>query len=158
MPGLAELNPAIWPGHPALLAVDSRDALLAAAQMNTVEFHTWNSTTRSIDQPDRLIFDLDPGEGVTWAHVQEAALLMRAMLVELGLQSWVKTSGGKGLQWHALFLSALSQNREAPIASAKSSLTIYATAMHRPLPRLSLLAHDRVWVFPCLLPGRMFPA
>jgi bifunctional non-homologous end joining protein LigD len=65
--------------------------------MNTVEFHTWNSTTRSIDKPDRMIFDLDPGEGVTWAYVQEAALLMRAMLVELDLQSWVKTSGGKGL-------------------------------------------------------------
>jgi bifunctional non-homologous end joining protein LigD len=97
MPGLAELNPALWPGHPALLAVDCREALLAAAQMNTVEFHTWNSTTRSINKPDRMIFDLDPGEGVSWAHVQEAALLIRAMLVELGLQSWVKTSGGKGL-------------------------------------------------------------
>lgn len=97
MPGLAELNPSLWPGHPALLAVDSRDALLAAAQMNTVEFHTWNSTTQSINKPNRMIFDLDPGDGVTWAPVREAALLMRAMLVELGLQSWVKTSGGKGL-------------------------------------------------------------
>lgn len=97
MPGLAALNPALWPGHPALLGVDSRDALLAAAQMNTIEFHTWNSTTRNIDKPDRVIFDLDPGEGVTWAHVQEAAFLVRAMLSELGLESWVKTSGGKGL-------------------------------------------------------------
>ncbi|MEO8653163.1 MAG: DNA ligase D, partial [Ramlibacter sp.] len=97
MPGLAELDPALWPGHGALLAVDSAQALVAAAQMNTVEFHTWNSTTRKIDRPDRVIFDLDPGEGVAWAHVQEAAALMRAMLVELGLQSWIKTSGGKGL-------------------------------------------------------------
>ena len=65
--------------------------------MNVVEFHTWNSTTQHIDQPDRVIFDLDPGEGVTWAHLQEAALLMRTLLAELGLQSWLKTSGGKGL-------------------------------------------------------------
>lgn len=62
-----------------------------------VEFHTWNSTSNRIDQPDRVIFDLDPGEGVTWAHVQEAAVLTRTMLTELGLQCWLKTSGGKGL-------------------------------------------------------------
>ena len=65
--------------------------------MNVVEFHTWNSTTKKIDQPDRIVFDLDPGEGVSWAHVQEAAVLTRAMLKELGLDSWLKTSGGKGL-------------------------------------------------------------
>lgn len=44
-----------------------------------------------------MIFDLDPGEGVSWAHLQEAAQLTRAMLDELGLRPWLKTSGGKGL-------------------------------------------------------------
>jgi bifunctional non-homologous end joining protein LigD len=97
MPGLTDLDPSLWPGHNALLAVNSPEALAAAAQMNTVEFHTWNSTTRKINQPDRVIFDLDPGEGVTWAQVQESAVLMRAMLAELALESWIKTSGGKGL-------------------------------------------------------------
>jgi bifunctional non-homologous end joining protein LigD len=97
MPGLTELDQELWPGHSALLGVDSASALAAAAQMNTVEFHTWNSTIKAIDQPDRVIFDLDPGEGTTWPHVQEAALLTQAMLSELGLQSWLKTSGGKGL-------------------------------------------------------------
>jgi bifunctional non-homologous end joining protein LigD len=77
--------------------VDSPSALVSAAQMNTVEFHTWNSTIKSIDKPDRVIFDLDPGEGTTWAHIQEAALLTQAMLTELGLHCWLKTSGGKGL-------------------------------------------------------------
>jgi bifunctional non-homologous end joining protein LigD len=62
-----------------------------------IEFHTWNSTEKKIDKPDRVIFDLDPGEGVPWQHVQEAALLVRGMLTELGLQAWLKTSGGKGL-------------------------------------------------------------
>ena len=65
--------------------------------MNVVEFHTWNSTTAHIDEPDRVIFDLDPGEGVTWAHLQEAAMLMGTLLEELDLKSWLKTSGGKGL-------------------------------------------------------------
>lgn len=97
MPGLREFDPSIWPGHSALLGVDSADALVSAAQMNTIEFHTWNSTAKKIDRPDRVIFDLDPGEGVTWAHIQEAAVLTRAILTELGLESWLKTSGGKGL-------------------------------------------------------------
>ena len=97
MPGLRVLDKALWPGHSALLAVDTPDALVSAAQMNTVEFHTWNSTAKRIDQPDRVVFDLDPGEGVSWAHVQEAALLVRALLQELELESWLKTSGGKGL-------------------------------------------------------------
>jgi bifunctional non-homologous end joining protein LigD len=65
--------------------------------LNVIEFHTWNAQARKIGQPDRVIFDLDPGEGVTWQHVQEAALLVRGMLQELKLQSWLKTSGGKGL-------------------------------------------------------------
>jgi len=97
MPGMKELDPNLWPGHAALLSVDSQDSLVAAAQMNVVEFHTWNSTTKHINQPDRFILDLDPGEGVTWAMLQEAALLTRTMLTELGLDSWLKTSGGKGL-------------------------------------------------------------
>jgi len=97
MPGMTELNPALWPGHDALLAVNSAEALVNAAQFNTVEFHTWNSTSKHIDQPDRVVFDLDPGEGVTWAHLQEAALLTKGFLEQLGLQAWLKTSGGKGL-------------------------------------------------------------
>jgi bifunctional non-homologous end joining protein LigD len=97
MPGLREFDASLWPGHAALLGVDSAEALLAAAQMNTIEFHTWNSTSRHIDQPDRVVFDLDPGEGVSWAHVQEAALLVHTLLTELKLESWLKTSGGKGL-------------------------------------------------------------
>jgi bifunctional non-homologous end joining protein LigD len=97
MPGMKELDPALWPGHSALLAVDSVQALVSAAQMNAVEFHTWNSKINRIDEPDRIIFDLDPGEGVNWKHLQEAALLTRGLLDELGLESWLKTSGGKGL-------------------------------------------------------------
>ena len=97
MPGLREFDASLWPGHAALLGVDSAEALLAAAQMNTIEFHTWNSTSKHIDQPDRVVFDLDPGEGVSWAHVQEAGLLVHTLLSELKLESWLKTSGGKGL-------------------------------------------------------------
>jgi bifunctional non-homologous end joining protein LigD len=95
--GLTELDPALWPGHDSLLSVDTVEGLIGAAQLNVVEFHTWNSTTKRIDQPDRIVFDLDPGEGVTWPQLQEAAVLTRTLLEELGLASWLKTSGGKGL-------------------------------------------------------------
>ncbi len=97
MPGLTTLDPSLWPGHGPLLSVESVEALVNAAQMNVIEFHTWNSTVRHIDQPDHMVFDLDPGEGVEWKHLQEAALLARTLLEELGLRSWLKTSGGKGL-------------------------------------------------------------
>ncbi len=97
VPGLRQLDAALWPGHEPLLVVDSVEGLVSAAQMNVVEFHTWNSTTARIAQPDRIVFDLDPGEGVSWALVREAAVLTRTMLEELGLRAWLKTSGGKGL-------------------------------------------------------------
>jgi bifunctional non-homologous end joining protein LigD len=92
-----ELDAALWPGHASLLEVPTKKALIASAQMNVIEFHTWNSTTRKIDRPDRVIFDLDPGEGERWERMQEGAALVRGLLQELGLESWLKTSGGKGL-------------------------------------------------------------
>jgi bifunctional non-homologous end joining protein LigD len=97
IPGLKELDPSLWAGHASLLEVPTAEALVNAAQMNVIEFHTWNSLAKNIDKPDRVIFDIDPGEGVSWARVQEAAVLTRALLSELSLQSWLKTSGGKGL-------------------------------------------------------------
>jgi bifunctional non-homologous end joining protein LigD len=97
IPGIKELDPALWPEHGALLEVGSAKALVGSAQMNVVELHTWNSTSRNIDKPNRLIFDLDPGEGTSWSDVQEGARLVHAFLDDLGLASWLKTSGGKGL-------------------------------------------------------------
>ncbi len=97
MPGLTTLDESLWPGHASLMAVETAQALISAAQMNAIEFHTWNAKAKDIDRPDRVIFDLDPGEGVTWAMLQEAAILMRTLLDELGLAAWLKTSGGKGL-------------------------------------------------------------
>ncbi|RZI85504.1 MAG: DNA ligase D [Rubrivivax sp.] len=95
--GIKQLDPALDPGHPSLLEVSTRQALLSSVQMNVIEFHTWNATTRTIEKPDRVVFDLDPGEGVAWPRLQEAAELVRVLLEELGLKSLLKTSGGKGL-------------------------------------------------------------
>jgi bifunctional non-homologous end joining protein LigD len=97
IPGVNLLDPALDPGHEPLLQIDSKAGLIGAAQMNVVELHTWNATSRAIDRPDRMTFDLDPGEGVAWPQIQEATLLVRTLLDELGLPSFLKTSGGKGL-------------------------------------------------------------
>lgn len=97
MPGITLLDPSLDRDHDPLLQIDRAEGLVSAAQMNVVELHTWNATSSAIDRPDRMTFDLDPGEGVDWAHMQEAALLMRTLLDELGLVGFLKTSGGKGL-------------------------------------------------------------
>ncbi|WP_019703274.1 DNA ligase D [Paracidovorax oryzae] len=95
--GVRTLDPALDPGHPPLAEIAGPEGLPAWAQMNTIEFHSWNARSDRIDRPDRMAFDLDPGEGVPWDKVQEAATLMRVMLTELGLPGFLKTSGGKGL-------------------------------------------------------------
>jgi bifunctional non-homologous end joining protein LigD len=97
IPGMKHLDPNFDRDHQPLLEVASLKALLSAAQMNVLEFHTWNATTRAIEKPDRMTFDLDPGEGLPWKHMVEGAQLVRALLDELELVGFLKTSGGKGL-------------------------------------------------------------
>ena len=97
LPGIRQLDPLLDVGHPPLIEVAGKQGLLSAAQWNVVEFHTMNAGALSFDHPDRMVFDLDPGEGVAWSQVQEAAQLMHSFLTQLGLPSYLKTSGGKGL-------------------------------------------------------------
>ena len=79
------------------MLAESRDALLGLVQMGVLEIHTWGSTRDRLERPDRLTFDLDPDPSVQWAQVIEAARLLKALLDELGLVSFLKTTGGKGL-------------------------------------------------------------
>jgi bifunctional non-homologous end joining protein LigD len=97
MPGIRQLDPALYPDNAPMLEVATPEGLLSAAQMNVIEFHTWNAVKTAIGKPDRMTFDLDPGEGVGWKEVRESATLVRAFLTELGLPAFLKTSGGKGL-------------------------------------------------------------
>jgi bifunctional non-homologous end joining protein LigD len=85
------------PGHAPLLSIDTRAALIAAVQMGTIEFHTWNGSIGNLEKPDRMVFDLDPGERLAWPRMIEATQLLHTLLDELGLSGFLKTSGGKGL-------------------------------------------------------------
>lgn len=70
---------------------------VAAAQMGTIEFHGWGARADRLEAPDRLIFDLDPDEGLGFAETRKAAFEMRAALSEIGLQSTAMVTGGKGI-------------------------------------------------------------
>jgi bifunctional non-homologous end joining protein LigD len=80
-----------------MLTIDSFEGLLELVQASVLEIHPWGSTVANLEAPDRLTFDLDPGEDVPWSAVIEAAREVRGRLELLGLKSFVKTSGGKGL-------------------------------------------------------------
>jgi bifunctional non-homologous end joining protein LigD len=79
------------------ISVEDARGYLALAQFGVIEFHTWGSYRKRLDKPDRIVFDLDPGEGIAWREVVEAAVHIRAGLEGLGLVPFVKTSGGKGI-------------------------------------------------------------
>jgi bifunctional non-homologous end joining protein LigD len=79
------------------LVADTPKALVSLAQMGVVEMHTWNAEAERPYEHDRVVFDLDPGPAVAWRDVVAAAKRVRDALAELGLGSWVKTTGGKGL-------------------------------------------------------------
>jgi bifunctional non-homologous end joining protein LigD len=96
----AELGEIEVPGFEesgAYLYVTDRKGLVAMVQMGVLEIHPWGVRNDRPDRPDRVIFDLDPGEGLGFADVVEAALEVRQLLQGVGLKSFAKTTGGKGL-------------------------------------------------------------
>lgn len=79
------------------LSVEDAKGYLALAQFGVVEFHAWGALRKKLEKPDRIVFDLDPGEGIGWREVVEAAVHLRGELEALGLVPFVKTSGGRGI-------------------------------------------------------------
>lgn len=84
-------------GRQPYLAIDDADGLIAMAQISAIELHAWGASEAEPMNPDRIVFDLDPGEGVTFADVAKAAWDVRDQLQRLGLTSFCRTTGGKGL-------------------------------------------------------------
>ena len=77
--------------------IDDAEGLVSLVQMGAIELHAWNSPASNPKKPDRLIFDLDPADDIKWAAVKDAARDVRDALTKLGLVSFLKTTGGKGL-------------------------------------------------------------
>jgi len=97
MPHMRALPKNLDPEHARLIQADNITAVIEAVQMGSVEFHTWNARSDRIERPDRVIFDLDPDPALPWASMVEATELTLALLDELGLRAFLKTSGGRGM-------------------------------------------------------------
>ncbi|WP_437820118.1 DNA ligase D [Sorangium sp. So ce1078] len=84
-------------GKRTYLYVESTEGLVSLVQMGALEMHIWGSRVGRIEQPDMMVFDLDPAPELPWERVADAARTVRHLLETLGLRSFVKTTGGKGL-------------------------------------------------------------
>jgi bifunctional non-homologous end joining protein LigD len=84
-------------GEDPYMYVDGLPALVGLVQLGVLEFHIWGSRRDMLRRPDRLVFDLDPDEGLSYGRIAAAALRMKELLAELGLESFPKSTGGKGL-------------------------------------------------------------
>jgi bifunctional non-homologous end joining protein LigD len=82
---------------PDFVVCDSTEGLLHLAQLGAVELHSWGSVMPKPMHADRLTLDLDPGAELPYPPLRDAALAIRKLMQEHGLESWVKTTGGKGL-------------------------------------------------------------
>ena len=132
------------------LVADSIEAVGSLAQMGIVEIHTWNSTTDDVERPNRLVWDFDPGPEVAWPRVIEAARLIRRVLEILGLTSWVKTTGGRGLhvvvplkRRHTVS-ACLEFARVVSEAIAQSDPAVYTTRFAKAGRDRKILAISRV--------------
>lgn len=84
-------------GHAEYLYIETAADLVALVQAGALEIHPWGSRIDALEHPDCLVFDLDPGPGVPWKAVLHIANTLRERLLSLGLESFVRTTGGKGL-------------------------------------------------------------
>lgn len=84
-------------GTDEYLVIDDLEGLISLVQLGVLEIHPWPAREDNVERPDRLVFDLDPGDGVAWGDIRQAASDVRDCLETLGLQSFLRASGGKGL-------------------------------------------------------------
>jgi bifunctional non-homologous end joining protein LigD len=118
------------PGDPGegLIAVGDLDGLLGLVQSAALEIHPWGSTLADIERPDRIVIDLDPGEGVGWEAMIEAAHEVRERVEAAGLAAFLKTSGGKGLH----VVAPLKPKAEWPAVKAWCQALAKAMAADQP--------------------------
>lgn len=110
------------------LWVDDADGVLACVQMGTIEFHGWGSRVEDVEKPDRLVFDLDPDEGLDFAKVKTAAEDLKQHLADMGLTSFPMLTGGKGVH----VIVPLTPQAEWP--AAKSFADRFARALAQAEP------------------------
>ena len=110
------------------LFVDTPAGLLTCVQMGTIEFHGWGARIEDVEKPDRLVFDLDPDEGLAFKDVVSAAFHLQDMLVQMGLVTFPMMTGGKGVH----VIAPLTPSAEWP--QVKDFAHRFATALSQADP------------------------
>ena len=114
------------------ITLNTPEALISLAQMGVLEVHPWGSTNKDLEHPDRLIFDLDPDESLPWPTLTAAAAEVRKLLKKVGLESFLKLTGGKGLHIVAPVQPTLTW------LELKAAAHTFVLAMERDNPQLYL--------------------
>jgi len=134
---LPQLKEVLIPGFDEpYLYIEDAAGLIAMVQMGTLEIHPWGVTVERPDRPDRIVFDLDPDEGLGFKDVVRATLEVRERLAALALESFVKTTGGKGLHI-VLPIEPVSEWRAAKAFAKSFSEAMAADSPERYLTRIS---------------------
>jgi bifunctional non-homologous end joining protein LigD len=135
------------------VTLNTVEGLVGLAQMGVLEIHPWGSKNDSLEKPDRIIFDMDPDEAIEWNTLAATAKEFRSLLEDLGLESYLKTTGGKGLhvvvpiqpenEWPAI--KEFSHN--IVLSMERKNPTLYVTKMTKALRKnriyLDYLRNDR---------------
>ncbi len=111
-------------GPAQYMMANSTSALVALLQMGALELHPWGSQAPKLAFPDRLIFDFDPDEDLAWESVMEATQILRTLLGEIGLEGFLKTTGGKGLHVVVPIQPTLQWDQAKAFAKAIASLLV----------------------------------
>ncbi len=119
------------------LVVDSLEGLIGLVQGDIVELHVWNSTLKNLEKPDRFVFDLDPGPDIHFRDVIRTARRLRDKLARVGLESWPKLTGGKGIHVVVPFTPELGW------AEAYAVAELIARALVQDEPELLTLSFDK---------------
>ena len=135
------------------LVVDDLEGLVSLVQMGILEIHTWNSLADQIERPDRVVFDLDPDPSVGWDRVVAAAQALHERLDGLGFESFVKTTGGKGLHvvvplrpastWEESFAFSRAISEEMERAAPRAYTTAMPKAQRRGRILIDYLRNNR---------------
>jgi bifunctional non-homologous end joining protein LigD len=150
------------------LAVVNLEGIIALAQMGIIEVHTWNSTIDNVERPNRIVWDLDPGPQVPFTSVIAAAVAVRRMLETLGLESWVKTTGGHGIhvvapitprrQWDECLVFARAVAEALTASDPSRYTTAFAKAGREKKILIDYLRNNRTNTSVAALSARARPA
>lgn len=111
-------------GKKETIYINEPEGLVSLAQIGALEAHTWGCHIDHVEQPDLLVFDLDPDEKIPFSQVREGAIAVRDLLVKIGLKSFVKTTGGKGLHVVAPIIPSIDWDRAKNMTGAIAAIMV----------------------------------